>query len=143
MSKLRTENAILELKISESDKRNKILQLQIDIMMKKMEILEGFMTQVKQIDDDGKNEDSPGEIKHQKKPICRKCKKYIDKWSPENKSSSLESSDTEDVDVQELMHLWGPDYIDNESDNFQNPFVIDVASFQNRLPITFPSHYHK
>lgn len=115
IGRLRGENAILELRISDSDKQNKLLQLQIDILMKKMDILESFMSQVKDMDDENNEKDN----------LCRKCKQKIEKNSKSEKSPDI--SDSEDVDLKELMDSWcysGNQECENAS---HNPLLIDVV----------------
>ncbi|CAL8144057.1 unnamed protein product [Orchesella dallaii] len=122
VGRLRTENAMLEIRISDSDTQNKLLQLQIDIMMKKMEILEGFMEQVNEMEDlASKAENNDG--------LCRKCKRRIESSMPEKTS---DASDEEDADLS----AWR--YESRQcGDDYQNPMLIDIviANIMSYLPV--------
>ncbi|ODM88341.1 hypothetical protein Ocin01_18341 [Orchesella cincta] len=122
VGRLRTENAILSLKISDSDTQNKLLQLQIDIMMKKMEILEGFMAQVNEMDSDAVERENNG--------LCRRCKQQIESSMPEKSADSDEDSDYED------LSSWRYGSARDYGDGYQNPLLIDIviANIMSFLP---------
>lgn len=120
------------MQISDSDKQNKILQLQIDIMMKKMEILEGFMTQVKEMDEEVSVKDT--KHKEQQPQLCHKCRKRIDSSAKAGVTlDDVDVSDDEEVDVKDVLKSvgWAFDSESGEDDNIvqhKNPMMIDIVS---------------
>lgn len=131
---LRTENAILEMQVSDSDKQNKILQLQIDIMMKKMEILEGFMSQVRQMNEDDTGKD--GREREQQPQLCKRCRKRVhaEKMTGgPSQSEDVDVSDGEEVNVKDVLRSvgWALDGDSGDEDNFgeqqSNPLLIDIV----------------
>lgn len=98
-----------------------------------MELLEGFMTQVKKMDQDAEVGKETGQISNKTgEPICHRCKNRMDA-SPKTNIVQNESDDESEVDVKEVLRSVGwsldNDLGDDETrdDEEKNPLLIDIV----------------